>query len=186
MPKVIDEKKIFKTVIEMLVSHGYEGATTKEIAKIAGVNEATLFRKYGSKAKLFENAINHQLSDTPLNRLAYTGNLEADLLSIVDAYLETNASHGEILPALLAALPRHLELRGAFSTAWGNIQGIVKIIQKHQSDGLLKEEEPFLCLNALLGPLMTDQMFRRAKLDIPFPKIDTKNYVKMFLAGREK
>ena len=32
MPKVIDEKKIFKTVIEMLVSHGYEGATTKEIA----------------------------------------------------------------------------------------------------------------------------------------------------------
>ncbi len=186
MPKVIDENKIFKTVIEMLVSHGYEGATTKEIAKIAGVNEATLFRKYGSKAELFENAINHQLSDTPLNRLVYTGSLEIDLLSIVEAYLETNALSGEVIPALLAALPRHSELRGAFSTAWGNIQGIVKIVQKHQSDGLLKEEEPFLCLNALLGPLMTDQMFRRAKLDFPLPNIDTKKYVSVFLAGRKK
>ena len=54
MPKVIDENNIFKTVIDMFISRGYEGAITKEIAEVAGVNEATLFRKYGSKAKLFE------------------------------------------------------------------------------------------------------------------------------------
>ena len=50
MPKQIDEQKIYQTVIEMLIEYGYDGATTKEIATAASVNEATLFRKYGNKA----------------------------------------------------------------------------------------------------------------------------------------
>ena len=33
MPKVIDEANLFRTVIEMLVSHGYDGTTTKGIAE---------------------------------------------------------------------------------------------------------------------------------------------------------
>lgn len=42
--KVIDETKIFDAVLDLLVSHGYEGATTQKIAEIAGVNKVTLFR----------------------------------------------------------------------------------------------------------------------------------------------
>ena len=79
MPKVIDETKIFSAALDILVSHGYEGATTQKIADIAGVNEVTLFRKYGSKAGLFEKVIEHQLTGTPLSKLVYTGELEADL-----------------------------------------------------------------------------------------------------------
>mgnify|MGYP002641241900 CR=1 FL=1 len=185
MPKIIDEEKIFVTVIKILVSHGYEGATTKEIAEVAGVNEATLFRKYGSKAELFEKAINRQFSDTPLNVLVCTNNLENDLLTIVKAYMETNALHGEVIPALLAALPRHPELKGAFNVAWGNIQIMVRIIQQHQAEGQLREESPFACLNTLVGPLMTDQMFRRANLDFPIPDISPEKYVEAFLHGRK-
>jgi AcrR family transcriptional regulator len=168
-----------------LVSHGYEGATTKEIAEIAGVNEATLFRKYGSKADLFEKAINCQLSDTPLNQLAYTDNLEADLLTIVEAYKETNEMYGEIIPTLLAELPRRPELKGAFDIAWGNIQRIVEIIQQYQSRGLLKREPPLTSLNALIGPMMTRQMIQRADLGLPVPKLDPTEHVNTFLHGRK-
>jgi len=185
MPKVIDESKIFKTVIEMLVSRGYEGATTKEIAEIAGVNEATLFRKYGSKAELFENAINHQLSDTPLNRLVYTGDLEADLHEITAAYKETNRQHGEIIPTILTELPRHPELKGALNILWANIQSVAIIIQKYQSGGVLKKESPITSLNALIGPLMTSQMFLRANLDFPLLDTDPAEHVKDFLQGRK-
>ena len=45
MPKVIDERKLFSAALDILISHGYEGATTQKIADVAGVNEATLFRK---------------------------------------------------------------------------------------------------------------------------------------------
>ena len=186
MPKMIDESEIFKTVIGMLVSHGYEGSTTKEIAEIAGVNEATIFRKYGSKAKLFEKAIRHQLSDTPLNTLVYTGDLEADLYAIVEAYLETNRLHGEIIPAILAELPRRPELKVAFTILWENIQAAVEIIQTYQLDGRLKAESPIASLNGLLGPLMTSQMFRRADLELSMLEMNPQEHVEYYLLGRKK
>ena len=186
MPKVIDEAIIFRTVVDMLVSQGYDGATTKEIAELAGVNEATLFRKYGSKTELFEKAINHQLADTPLNKLVYTGELESNLLAIVEAYMKTNELYGEIIPALLAELPRHPDLQGAFNTPWGNIQVILKIIQEYQAQGALKKESPLTSLNALIGPMMTSQMFRRANLGLPFPDMDAREQVNSFLHGRKQ
>lgn len=185
MPKIIDEGSVFRTVIERWVSHGYEGATTQEIAEAAGVNEVTLFRKYGSKAELFEKAIRHQLADTPLNQLRYTGELEADLIAIIEAYLKTNDLYGEIVPTILAEAPRHPELKGAFRTPWENIQVVAKILQKYQAQGLLKAESPLTSLNALIGPLMTSQMIQRADLGLPVPDIDAREHVQAFLHGRQ-
>jgi AcrR family transcriptional regulator len=185
MPKVIDETKIFSAALDILVSHGYEGATTQKIAENAGVNEVTLFRKYGSKAGLFEKVIEHQLSDTPLNKLVYTGELEADLLAIVEAYLETNETHGDIIPILLIELPRNPDLQGSFDTPWKNIQAIIKIIQIYQKQGLLKNESPLVSLSALIGPIMVSQMIRRANLNLPVPAIDPQAYVDAFLHGRK-
>jgi len=185
MPKVIDETKIFSAALDILVSHGYEGATTQKIAAIAGVNEVTLFRKYGSKAGLFEKVIKHQFSDTPLNKLVYTGDLEADLLAIVEAYIETNETYGQIIPVLLIELPRNPDLQGSFNTPWNNIQEIIKIVQKYQKQGLLKNEDPLASLSALIGPIMVGQMFRRANPNLPTPSIDPQVHVDSFMHGRK-
>jgi AcrR family transcriptional regulator len=185
MPKVIDETKIFSAALEILVSHGYEGATTQKIAHVAGVNEVTLFRKYGSKAGLFEKVIEHQLSDTPLNKLQYTGNLEADLVAIVETYIETNETHGEIIPILLIEMPRYPDLQGSFNTPWRNIQTILQTIQRYQEQGLLKNESPLACLSALIGPILVSQMLRHANLNLPVPEIDPQAHVDSFLYGRK-
>ena len=185
MPKVIDESKIFSAALDILISHGYEGATTQKIADGAGVNEVTLFRKYGSKAGLFEKVITHQLSDTPLNKLAYTGDLEADLLAIVEAYVETNETHGSIIPLLLIEMPRYPDLQGSFITPWKNIQGVIKIIQKYQKQGELRDESPLAGLTALIGPLLVSQMLRHANLNLPVPTIDARAHVDAFLHGRK-
>ena len=184
MPKVIDETKIFSAALDILISHGYEGATTQNIADVAGVNEVTLFRKYGSKAGLFEKVIEHQLSNTPLNKLHYTGDLEADLLAIVEAYTETNETYGDIIPILLIEMPRYPDLQGSFNTPLKNLQGIIKIIQKYQKQGKLKDESPFACLTALIGPILVSQMIRHANLDLPVPPLDSQAHVKAFLNGR--
>jgi AcrR family transcriptional regulator len=185
MPKVIDETKIFSAALDILVSHGYEGATTQKIADVAEVNEVTLFRKYGSKAGLFKKVIDHQLSDTPLNKLVYTGDLEADLLTIVKAYVETNEAHGNIIPILLIEMPRYPDLQGSFNTPWKNIQAIIKIIQKYQKQGLLKYESPLASLSALIGPILVSQMLRQANLNLPVPTIDPQAHVDAFLNGRK-
>jgi AcrR family transcriptional regulator len=185
MPKVIDETKIFAAALDTLVSHGYEGATTQKIAHVAGVNEVTLFRKYRNKAGLFERVIEHQLSDTPLKGLVYTGDLEVDLLAIVEAYLETNEVHGDIIPIILIELPRYPDLQGLLNVPWKNIQAVLKIIQKYQQLGQLKLESPLASLSALIGPILVAQMFRRANLSLPFPPIDPQGHVDAFLHGRK-
>ena len=185
MPKVIDETNIFDAALDLLVSHGYEGATTKKIADNAGVNEVTLYRKYGSKAGLFEKVIEYQLSDTPLNRLCYTGDLEADLLAIVEAYMETNDTYGEIIPIILIELHRYPDLHESFNTPWKNIQTIIRIIQNYQQQGQLINESPLLSLSVLIGPIMIHQMFQRANLNLPVPTIDPHAHVGAFLHGRK-
>lgn len=49
--------KIIEATIELVNERGYKGATTREIAKRAGVNEVTLFRHFGSKKGIVEAVI---------------------------------------------------------------------------------------------------------------------------------
>lgn len=184
MPKVIDEDGVFEAALDLLVQYGYEGATTQKIADAAGVNEVTLFRRYGSKAALFEQALRQRLSDTPLEKLVYTGDLDADLRAIVEAYIETNALHGDIVPLILVEAPRNQDIQRSLNIPWNNIQIILKILERYQSQGSLKSESPLASLTALIGPIMVGQMFRRASPDMPLPVVDPNDHVTGFLRGR--
>ncbi|MEJ2412960.1 MAG: TetR/AcrR family transcriptional regulator [Anaerolineales bacterium] len=186
MPKVIDETRILRAAIDILMSLGYDGATVKEIAALADVNEVTLFRNYGSKAGLFEKAIQHQLADTPLNHLEYSGDLEADMLAVVDAYIQTNQEQGDIIAIILIELPRNPELQRSVDIPMNNLQGVIEIIRKYQEQGMLKKESPLAAVSALLGPVMIHQMFRRANLKYSLPALDPKVHVDAFLNGRKR
>jgi len=52
--KVDTSMEILKAARDLFSQNGYNATTTKEIAKKAGVNEVTIFRKFQSKQKLFE------------------------------------------------------------------------------------------------------------------------------------
>lgn len=184
MPKVIDDEKVFQAVVDVLVAHGYKNATTKNIAKGAGMHEATLFRKYGSKFKLIDRAIAAQFLDVPLARLRYTGDLRGDLLSIIEAYFETSEMVGDILPILLAEIPRNPELKDSLETPWKNMFNIASILEKYQARGMLKKEPVLTSLSVLIGPLMVRHMLERANLEMPLPEIDPQEYVNHFLSGR--
>jgi AcrR family transcriptional regulator len=183
VPKVIDETRIFEAVVDLFVSNGFAGTTTKDVAAAAGVNEATLFRKYGSKAKLIELAIDHQWRDVPLATVTYSGDLEADLLAIVEAYLETNRLKGEIVAVLLVELARNADLGGAFRLAAANIGSLTGIVMRHQAEGRLRSEDPTVTLVALIGPHMVHNMFRRAGVGPTPTEIDAREHVRTFLDG---
>ena len=51
------EERVLEAAKNLLVKHGYKATTTRRIARNAGVNEVTLFRKYKSKARLIEAAL---------------------------------------------------------------------------------------------------------------------------------
>lgn len=49
--------RIIEATIELVNKKGYKGATTKEIAERAGLNEVTLFRHFGNKKGIVEAVI---------------------------------------------------------------------------------------------------------------------------------
>jgi AcrR family transcriptional regulator len=49
--------RILEAAARVYAEHGFRGATTRRIAQAAGVNEVTLFRTFGSKAALIDEAL---------------------------------------------------------------------------------------------------------------------------------
>lgn len=184
MPKIINEDEVFKAVLEVLMTRGYDNATTAEMAAAAKIHEATLFRKYESKARIVELAIENQLSDAPLTKVRYTANLQADLKAILQAYIDTFKQHGAIIPIILLEISRHPELRDTLHVPIANLQAIMKVIEQYQDKGVLKNEPPLSIISVLLGPIMINQMFLKANLNLPIAANDIEEYVDKFLHGR--
>lgn len=77
-------ERILTATREVIGRKGKRGATTREIADVAGVNEATLFRHFGTKEALLVACAQHfcgylQLADVAAQ---LTGELAGDLLVI--------------------------------------------------------------------------------------------------------
>ncbi|KAA3642983.1 MAG: TetR/AcrR family transcriptional regulator [Chloroflexi bacterium] len=186
MPKVIDEDKLFLDVIHTLVRLGINKATTKQLAEAAGVNEVTLFRKYGNKASLIRSAFQSILVSSPMNDLSYSGDLEADLVEIVAAYKETSLLYGEVIPLLISEIPRDPELKELLEPFFSVVRSIMEIIQRYQGDGLLIDEPGFSAVSALLGPIIVGKMLQRTNPYLPVSEVEPEMYVAAFLEGRKK
>src|SRR5690625_1083966 len=58
--------KVIEATVELVNEKGYKGATTKEIAQRAGVNEVTNFRKFGNKKGIVQAAVEQYAFAEPL------------------------------------------------------------------------------------------------------------------------
>jgi AcrR family transcriptional regulator len=81
--------KIIDATMNLIVQKGYSGATTKNIAELAGVNECTIFRRFDGKKDIVLAAMtlpkwNPDLSEKDF---VYTGNPEEDLVSFSRVYM---------------------------------------------------------------------------------------------------
>src|SRR5690625_4984484 len=96
--------KIIRAAIDLVDEKGYKGATTRMIAEVAGVNEVTLFRQFGSKQGVLEAAIEKysffdEIDDVMNKQIQW--NLDADLQMLSKAYQNiVGAKRGIILISL--------------------------------------------------------------------------------------
>ena len=65
-------ERILRAAAAVFTEHGVAGATTRRIAEQAGVNEVTLFRIFGSKAALLEEAVRSSVDVGPTGVLPRT------------------------------------------------------------------------------------------------------------------
>jgi AcrR family transcriptional regulator len=71
--KSVTEVRIVEAAAQLFSRQGYRGTRTREIAQLAGVNEATLFRYFARKAELFLAAAESRLTRLKLGRELQNG-----------------------------------------------------------------------------------------------------------------
>lgn len=184
MPKQIADEVIFEATMRLLVEQGYMGATTRQIAEEAGVNEVTLFRKFGSKAELVAAAVAHEVGQIAAEDLAYTGDLEADLRQIVQLYRGAVTQYGDFFPVLMAEIPRYPELRPALGAPLRLIKAIARVLERYQEEGILRQEPPLQAVSGLLGPVIVVTLIRETDPGLEIPAPDLEALVAGFLHGR--
>lgn len=75
--------------IDLISERGYDRVSTREIATEAGFSEKTLFRHFGSKQNLLEQAFDRYLYAAEMKKLfkeKLTGDLHSDLLLVSRTY----------------------------------------------------------------------------------------------------
>ncbi|MFZ5966115.1 MAG: TetR/AcrR family transcriptional regulator [Bacillota bacterium] len=84
------KNKIINASIKLFSSQGYKKTTTKAIADLAGVNEVTIFRQFGTKTGILEEIIESRMTHLESikeyikNKAQY--DLQLDLFSIAVIY----------------------------------------------------------------------------------------------------
>jgi AcrR family transcriptional regulator len=185
MPKIIEDQTIYQSAIRVVIERGYSGATTKQIAEAAGISEVTLFRKYGNKAQLVKQAIMAMAGQIDLQTAAaYTGDVAADLLRVVETYQASAGEFGQFFYTVLLEIPRHPDLSDSLESPIELINHVGKLIARYQSDGVLVQEHPLHAVAALWGPLMATNLIRSAAPAVAPPQIDLQAHVAQFLDGR--
>lgn len=80
--------KIIDATMTLIIEKGYSGATTKNIATLAGVNECTIFRRFREKKEIVLAALSLPKWNPGLKRedFVQSGDLVADLMSFSTVY----------------------------------------------------------------------------------------------------
>lgn len=98
----VTEVRIVEAAVQLFSRQGYRGTSTREIAQLAGVNEATLFRYFARKAELFLAAAESRLTRLKLGRDLQNGlamDLAPDIVipMLVDFLVNLLAENPELM-----------------------------------------------------------------------------------------
>jgi AcrR family transcriptional regulator len=147
-------QKIIEAAVEIGSKVGYARATTKAIAEIAGVNEITLFRHFGSKANLFSAAIEQYGGPAlaPAIEAQLSGDYPQDLMLFGNIFLEILVERKEMMHLLLCESAHIPEVRSVLARNPRELRKMLARYLRSQMDkGVIKEQHPEAMAQAFLG-----------------------------------
>jgi AcrR family transcriptional regulator len=148
--------RILEAALKLFSQKGFLGATTREIAREAGVAEVTLFRHFPTKEALFQEVI-RRYSFLPAMKGILPGLEKAPyheaLLAIACRFLATLDERHDLVRIMLAE--RHIypsQVRGIFRGMLGEVFGMLAdYFRRLQRRGVLRDFDPDDAAKAFLG-----------------------------------
>lgn len=174
-------QKIIDATMSLIRDKGYVATTTKDIARTAGVNECTLFRKFKSKKDIVVNGMAQEkwrANVTPEVFQNVTWDLEADLQIFMKAYMDritpdfVNLSIGLRAPQLYddtASLI--MQIPQAF------LSSLIDYFKKMAEKGKLPDLD-FECLAMTIFSSTFGYTFLRASFNDKLTPVEQDEYIK--------
>lgn len=91
---VVVQQRILDSAIRLFAASGYNGVSTRDIARAAGVNETSIYRHYPGKRELFLAALDTELAklrldDGQIAELATAPNAHAAMLALFHVMIDS-------------------------------------------------------------------------------------------------
>ena len=148
--------------VNLVARLGYNGATTREIAKLAGLNEGTIFRCFGCKRDLFDAAIAHELSGLRLRadvvaQMAIASDPRACMLAMVRLISDIASSRPDLVRMLhFCALEFGDEFGLIIRKHLGPaIDGIVTLFRRWSAEGRIRVLDPLATAVSLVAVIVS-------------------------------
>lgn len=156
-------EQLLQAAIKVYSTSGVRGATTKRIAQEAGVNEVTLFRQFGSKESLLQEAL--ALSARALFESglpAEPADPAAELLTFSRNHYRALWEHRELIRVAMGEFAEHPETTHVACEASERFDRELRsYLTELKTMGLASGDwEPAAAASMLLGTLFSDVMGR--------------------------
>jgi len=186
-------QRILDAAVRVFGRDGVSGATTREIARVAKVNEVTLFRHFKNKNELLRQVV--MQSSKRYEQVFAAAALETpdDLRCTVRTYAETYAKklrdNEDLVRTFVGEMNRHLKLcRSLFVESMKPVrQRFIAYLQAAQKARLVREDlDPTIAADALSGMLLAGALRRPLTESIYGSRRYVGTCVELFLKGIER
>jgi AcrR family transcriptional regulator len=164
-------KAVLTTTLDLLSQRGYEAMTTRDIAAHAGVNEASLFRRWGTKAAIVAEALqNYSATETPTPD---TGALRTDLLALLRGIIaRIQTPLGKVIDQIVVGQNTQPELEEVRRAYWRDrFKRAEAIIQRAKDRGELPEDiDAHFLVEVAIGPIVVRANATDQPLDDQLPE----------------
>lgn len=158
-------EKILDAAAELFAAHGYAATTTRALAELAGVNEVTVFRRFGNKIGVL-HALAERLERQQAGRAVASApdseTVRETLLRLARMEIRSSVEGGALAIRLAfdaASVPEVRELLGEGIPA--NLEGLAEYMEEHQATGELRADiDPRVMAEAFFGLTSSYVMYR--------------------------
>lgn len=186
--KISTRDKILETSIKLFAEKGFNGTTTKEIAEMADVNEALIFRHFSTKRELYGAIIEKKIDEEPGIELPLETHKDSKNDKLVFTAIATRmfdkcGKDSSFIRLLhFSALEGH-ELSDMFFETYVEYINMLlcDYIETRVADGAFKKVEPLYASQAFIGMIVNHIIVRELFGDKKRNNTDQKRLVETFV-----
>lgn len=169
-------RSILDSTLDELARVGFGGLVIEEVARLAGVNKTTVYRRWPTKSELVRAALNAMAEQKMI--VPDTGSLRGDLIALATTMREVSRKpQGQCVIRMLVAEGMDPEVAALARSIRCERQALpLAVLARAMERGELSPQvDPRLLLDALIGPIhqkmmvlgeTVDDAFIRAHVDL--------------------